>query len=320
MLSGKLHDCREFTIKSSSLGALCPHNGGSDMRQGIKAAIVCAAALMIHSNAAAKDAPVELAKCTSNLGTIAVVEGDTQGWLKYNLGSPRELLAAMAIESGCFTPHNAGSGAPATYLMNVIAGDAEEVDKGMEMAKSAAFEGLVRSGAASQVLGRVPFAGAMLGAFGGLGGKKKTVAAGIRVISPANGMTLVSGSGTVKKSTLTFAGMGGGWNQGAVNSGYSGSKDGQMLAEAFMMAFNAVAAQQSTLAAIPAAAAPVAAAVSATVAVDTKMLSTPAAGAASLRALRAGTALTPTGKREGLFVEVSDSFGTKGWVSVENLK
>ena len=290
------------------------------MQTGMKTVIAGAAALLISTSAVAKDAPVELAKCTSNLGTIAVVEGDTQGWLKYNLGSPRELLAAMAIESGCFTPHSAGSGAPATYLMNVIAGDAEEVDKGMEMAKSAAFEGLVRSGAAVQVLSKVPFAGAMLGAFGGLGGKKKTVAAGIRVISPANGMALVSGSGTVKKSTLTFAGIGGGWSQGANASGYSGSKDGKMLAEAFMMAFNAVAAQQSTLASIPVAAAPAAAAASAMVAVDTKMLATPAAGASSLRVLRAGTTLTTTGKREGLFVEVADNFGTKGWVSVESLK
>ena len=289
------------------------------MRQGYKVAIVATVALVMSSSAVAKDAPIELAKCTSNLGTIAVVEGDTQGWLKYNLGSPRELLAAMALESGCFTPHSAGSGVPATYLMNVIAGDAEEVDKGMEMAKSAAFEGLVRSGAAVQVLSRVPFAGAMLGAFGGLGGKKKTVAAGIRVISPANGMTLVSGSGTVKKSTLTFAGIGGGWSQGANASGYSGSKDGKMLAEAFMRAFNAVAAQQSTLSSLPLAT-PAAAAASAMVAVDTKMLASPAAGAASLRALRAGTALMPTGKREGLFVEVTDNFGTKGWISVENLK
>ena len=290
------------------------------MRQGYKVAIVATVALVMSSSAVAKDAPIELAKCTSNLGTIAVVEGDTQGWLKYNLGSPRELLAVMALESGCFTPHSAGSGAPATYLMNVIAGDAEEVDKGMELAKSAAFEGLVRSGAAVQVLSRVPFAGAMLGAFGGIGGKKKTVAAGIRVISPANGMTLVSGSGTVKKSTLTFAGLSGGWSQGANASGYNGSKDGKMLAEAFMMAFNAVAAQQSTLASMPVAAPAAPAMASATVAIDAKMLASPLAGAASLRALRAGTALTPTGKREGLFVEVTDNFGTKGWISVENLK
>lgn len=289
------------------------------MRNKYKIVIAVLAASLASGGVVAKDAPVVLAKCSANMGTIAVVEGDTQGWLKYNLGSPRELLSAMVVESGCFTPHNAVSGKPATYLMNVIAGDAEEVDRGMEMAKGAVVEGLMRSGAAGQLLGRVPLGGAMLGMLGGLGGKKKTVAAGIRVISPATGATLISGSGTVKKSTLTFAGMGG-WAQTASASGYGGSKNGQMLTEAFIIAFNAVAGQQSVLASMPVATASVAVVTNATVAVNTSMLATPVAGAVSLRSLRAGTTLTPTGKREGLFVEVTDNFGTKGWVSVENLK
>ena len=42
---------------------------------------------------------VALASCETSLGTIAVVEGDTQGWSKYGLGSPRELIAALAQES-----------------------------------------------------------------------------------------------------------------------------------------------------------------------------------------------------------------------------
>ena len=289
------------------------------MRNKYKIVIAALTASLASGGVVAKDAPVVLAKCSANMGTIAVVEGDTQGWLKYKLGSPRELLSAMVVESGCFTPHNAVSGKPATYLMNVIAGDAEEVDRGMEMAKGAVVEGLMRSGAAGQLLGRVPLGGAMLGMLGGLGGKKKTVAAGIRVISPATGATLISGSGTVKKSTLTFAGMGG-WAQTASASGYGGSKNGQMLTEAFIIAFNAVAGQQSVLASMPVATASVAVVTNATVAVNTSMLATPVAGAVSLRSLRAGTTLTPTGKREGLFVEVTDNFGTKGWVSVENLK
>ena len=289
------------------------------MRNKYKIVIAVLTASLASGGVVAKDEPVVLAKCSANMGTIAVVEGDTQGWLKYNLGSPRELLLAMVVESGCFTPYNAVSGKPATYLMNVIAGDAEEVDRGMEMAKGAVVEGLMRSGAAGQLLGRVPLGGAMLGMLGGLGGKKKTVAAGIRVISPATGATLISGSGTVKKSTLTFAGMGG-WAQTASASGYGGSKNGQMLTEAFIIAFNAVAGQQSVLASMPVATASVAVVTNATVAVNTSMLATPVAGAVSLRSLRAGTTLTPTGKREGLFVEVTDNFGTKGWVSVENLK
>jgi hypothetical protein len=267
---------------------------------------------------AAKETPVEPVKCEKSFGTIAVVEGDTQGWSKFGLGSPRELISALVAQSGCFTLHDPSSGQNAKYLMNVIAGDKEEVDKGMEMAKTAAANALVRSGAAGTLLGRVPMGGAMLGMLGGLGGKKKTVAAGIRMISPASGATMVSGSGEVRKSSLTFGGINGGWQQGAVSAGYANSKDGQMLTEAFVRAYNSVVTQGSALGA----AGPVAAIVStnAIVAAATSMYSAPNKTAAVTRALRAETSLTPTGKRDGLFIEVTDSYGTTGWVSVEDLK
>ncbi|WP_324262364.1 SH3 domain-containing protein [Altererythrobacter sp. H2] len=264
--------------------------------------------------------PVQLTTCTQAYGTIAVVEGDTQGWTKYGLSSPRELINALAMESGCFTPHNPAGGKPADFLLNVIAGDAEEVDKSIDLAKSAATEGLIRSGAAGSLLTRVPMGGALLGAFGGLGGKKKIVAAGIKVLSPATGQTIATGSGEVRKSSLTLGGaggVGGGWAQGVQNAGYGTSKDGKMLAEAFIIAFNAVAAQGPALAQAPKAAAPAAA--GASVVSETTMRAAPAAGAAEVRKLRAGTTLTPTGKRDGLFIEVEDSFGTRGWVSVEYL-
>lgn len=266
---------------------------------------------------AAKAPPPELAKCESSLGTVALVDGDTAGWTKFGLGSPRELLNAMAVESGCFTPQPAGSAQPVRFLINAIAGDKEEVDRGVELAKGAAVEGLVRSGAVGGLARSVPGAG-MLGMFGGLGGKKKTFAAGLRVISPQSGMTIASGTGSVTKSSLTFGGSQG-WASGAATAGYGSSKDGQALTEAFMIAFNALVAQQAAIASAPQPAA-AAAAPGATVAVDTSLRATPLATGALVRSLRAGTTLNPTGKREGLFVEVTDNFGTTGWVSVEDLK
>ncbi len=200
---------------------------------------------------AAKEPAVELIRCEKSYGSVAVVEGDTQGWAQYGLGSPRSLITALATESGCFTVHNPASGTPATFLLNVIAGSKEEVDQGVNMAKTAAMEGLVRSGAAGSLLGSVPMGGALLGAFSGFGGKKKIVAAGIRMISPMNGQTMVAGSGEVKASTLSFGNAAGvpmaGWMAGAQASGYGGSKDGKMLVEAFVKAFNAVVAQGSAL-------------------------------------------------------------------------
>lgn len=274
--------------------------------------------------AADKEPPVTLTKCDKSYGSVALVDGDTQGWTKYGLSSPRELIAAMARESGCFSLHDPASGKPATFLMNVIAGDKEEVDQAIEKAKGVAMEGLVRSGAASGMMRSIPGAGSMLGMFGGFGGKKKVVAAGIRLISPANGQTVASGSGEVKKTTISFGGGGG--TLGAVASGatgaaYAGSKDGQMLIEAFVKAFNGLSGQGPALASLAPAAAPAPAApANATTAIDTKMFTAADLKSATLRTVRAGTALTPTGQRQGLFIEVQDSFGTKGWVSVEDMR
>lgn len=267
---------------------------------------------------AAKKQPVALTHCDSSYGVIAVVDGDTQGWSKFGLGSPRELVSTIARESGCFEVHNAASAEPATFLVNVIAGDKEEVDQGIQTAKGVATDALVRSGAAGQVLGRVPGAGALLGMFGGLGGKKKTVAAGIRIVSPVNGQTLVSGTGQVKKSTLSFRGGGTPWIAGANAAGYGDSKNGKLLTEAFIIAFNSVVSQAGALAA--AQMAPAKDAVTYTTAVDTNMYVEADAAGLAVRALRADTELHPTGNKDGLFVEVSDNYGSKGWVSVEDLR
>ncbi len=274
--------------------------------------------------AADKEPPVTLTKCDRSYGSVALVDGDTQGWTKYGLSSPRELIAAMARESGCFSLHDPASGKPATFLMNVIAGDKEEVDQAIEKAKGVAMEGLVRSGAASGMMRSIPGAGSMLGMFGGFGGKKKVVAAGIRLISPANGQTVASGSGEVKKTTISF-GNGGGTigavASGATGAAYAGSKDGQMLIEAFVKAFNGLSGQGPALASLAPAAAPAPAVpANATTAIDTRMFAAADLKSATLRTVRAGTALTPTGQRQGLFIEVQDSFGTKGWVSVEDMR
>src|SRR3546814_12811702 len=121
--------------------------------------------------------------------------------------------------------------------MNVVAGDSEEVDKSIEMAKSAAVEGLVRSGAASSIVSKVPIGGALFSAFGGLGGKKKRVAAGIKLISPATGRTIVTGSGEVKQRTLSFGG-GNSLTAGADARGFAASRDGNMLVGAFCQECN----------------------------------------------------------------------------------
>lgn len=195
------------------------------------------------SPAAAKDAepPVTIAKCASSYGSIAVVDGETQGWTRFGLGSPRDLIAALAAESGCFSAFDPASGQPATYLLNVIAGDKEEVDRTTSLVSGAGKQ------AANRLVGGLG-GRALGGLMGGLGGRRKTVAAGLRLISPASGQTLLTGTGEVSKTTISIQGLGtfGGTGAGA----YGASKDGQMLVEAFIKAFNAVSGQGAALAAM----------------------------------------------------------------------
>jgi hypothetical protein len=261
------------------------------------------------------DKTVELTKCDASYGSIAITDGDQQGWTELKLSSPRALLATLIEKSGCFTLHNPASGKPADFLLSAIAGSKEEIDKSMNLAKGAITEGLVRSGVAGSVISKVPMGGALMGMFGGLGGKKKTVMAGLRIMSPATGQTLITGTGESRKSFIKLMGAGD-WAGNA--GGYEGSNDGKMLTGAYIEAFNGLAAQGNVLASLKPAAP--AAAEAYTVAVDTQLWATPAKTGTALRALRAATTLNPTGAREGLFVEVTDNYGTKGWVSVEDLK
>ena len=210
------------------------------------------------------------------------------------------------MESGCFTVDNPNDQVPARFLVTALAGTAEEVDQSLELAKGAATEALLRSGAAGSLLGGVPGGGALLAMFGGLGGKKKTVAAG---------------QGVVKKSSIDFGNASYGWAGAAADaSGYQGSKNGKMLTEAFVLAFNQIVGQRELMLGASEAAGVAGDEPDAVAAVATVMRHAPSAAGKAVRNLRAGTQLSPTGKRDGLFIEVQDNFGTTGWVSVEDLQ
>ncbi|NCP10624.1 MAG: SH3 domain-containing protein [Sphingomonadales bacterium] len=293
------------------------------IRSGLAAGALALVAATATPALAKDKEEVKITKCETSHGTVAITDGDAQGWSKFGLSSPRGMIGAMVTESGCFTLQT-DPGKPADYLISAVAGSQEEIDQSINVAKGVVTEGLLRTGALGQIASKVPFAGSLLGAFGGLGGKKKTISAGLRLVSPANGQTLIAGTGQSQKSIMKIMGASE-WvatAQGAMG-GYATSKDGQMVTSAFVEAYNALVAQAGALAvAQQAAAGAPTAQVSTeyTVAVDTGLMASGATGAARVRDVRKGTKLIPTGKRDGLFVEVKDSYGTQGWVSVEDLE
>jgi hypothetical protein len=286
------------------------------------AAGVCLTAVPASAADKAKETLPTITKCASSYGSVALADGDSQGWTEFGLGSPRELLAAIVAESGCFTMHSTATGVPATFLMSAVAGSSEAVDQNIGAVKTAAVQGLARAGALGKLGGFGGAGGKALGMLGGLGGKKKVIAAGLRVLSPSTGQTVAYGSAESVKSSLTLGGAGGwGFANSAAGgvSQYTGSKDGMQLATAFIKAFNTVTQQSGALASVPKPVAAVPAVATVSTAIDTSLYAQASKGAV-VRALRAGTQLIPTGKRQGIFVEVKDSFGTQGWVSVEDMK
>jgi hypothetical protein len=215
--------------------------------KSLRLAAAATLALAAASAASAKDeSPPSVAKCDSAIGTIAITDGDQQGWTQVKLSSPRAMLAALIEQSGCFTLHNPASGKPADFLLSATAGSKEEIDKSMNLAKGALTEGLVRSGAAAQVLSSVPMGGALLGAFSRFGGKKKTVYAGLRIMSPMTGQTLAAGSGESSKSFVKIL-DGSDWANAGAMGGYASSADGKMLTGAYVQAFNALVSQRGAL-------------------------------------------------------------------------
>ena len=299
-----------------------------DVLQGLAAFAVTAALLAPASPswAAPAEAAATLAKCASPHGSVAITDGDTQGWTQFDLSSPRPLIAAMIQQSGCFTLHDPASGKPADFLISAVAGSKEEIDKTMDVAKSALAQGIVRSGAASQLISRVPMGGALFSAFSGFGSKKKTISAGLRIVSPASGQTLISGVGESRKSTVGIIGTSD-WvaaSQGAMGQ-YATSGNGKMLSAAFLEAYNSLVAQAGILRATSVIAAVATTPVATTaqsyiVAADTNLWPQAKKAGVPVRALRASSEVMPTGKKSGLFVEVADKYGNKGWISVEDLR
>src|SRR6185437_10384049 len=99
-------------------------------RKTIRITGLATIAMLAAAPAAARDeAPPSVAHCGQPLGTIAVTDGDQQGWTQMNLTSPRPMLATMIAQSGCFTLHDPASGRAADFLLTAITGSKEEVDR-----------------------------------------------------------------------------------------------------------------------------------------------------------------------------------------------
>ena len=267
----------------------------------------------------------EIPTCGHVLGTIALVDGDGQGWKAYQLGAPSTLLKTFISKSGCFKLVNRGAGMDAIKREQALAGSGNlqrRSNVGGGQIKTADWLLVADVAGQNQNSGGSgvgALAGGLLGSkFGGLG----ALAGGIStskveaqtVLSLVNTRTSEEEyniEGFAKKSDVSF-GLGGfsGWS-GAGGGAYASTDVGKVVGLAFLDAYRQLVTQMGGLSANVVAAAPRQSFI-ATVNIDMKR--SPSKSSGTVRRIDSGMMVFPIGGKEGMWWEVEDENGNVGWV------
>jgi curli biogenesis system outer membrane secretion channel CsgG len=300
---------------------------------------ITAAVCLLSSSAFAADirdktekAKAEIPTCSRNLGTVAVREPDNKWWEGLKLDSPEALIKVLVMRSGCFTVLDRGKGFEMMQQERALASGGQlqgGANLGGGQMKAADYI-LVPDITSKNNNSSGTNVGGLLGGF--MGGFAGAIVSGISISSKTADVTLSLGNvrtsemqaiteGHGDKTDVGFSlgggGFGGGVFGGAGVSSYSGTAIGQVIILAYIDAYTKLVTQLGGLSATPAAmAAPQ----------QTVTLSRPGALRASpsekgkvVRMLDPGMILYPTGASEGVWREVSDEVGNKGWVSNASL-
>ncbi len=307
-------------------------------RTSLRAAAASAIALCVLmpavSPAAAESAQdrrsreqAELPVCTKRLGTIAIVEPETNWWTQYGLGSPEALLKVFVMRSGCFGLVDRGKGMAAIQAERALAsgGDLRQgSNQGKGQIKTADYvlvPDLVskNSNAGGFNVGGLigGFIGGPIGGLvGGINISKKTADVVLTVTDVRSSEQVAMQEGHAKKNDLGWGGggaiFGGGGFGGAGASGYADTEIGQVITLAYLDAYTKLIAQFGGL---PANASEANTMQAVTMTKPGRLYSSPSTSSSVVRTLDPGMMLYPSGNKDGVWWEVKDELGNQGWVS-----
>lgn len=262
--------------------------------------------------------------CTHKIGTLSVHEPDNRWWEGLGLESPEALIKVFVMHSGCFTLLDRGKGFAAVQQERALAGEGE-LQQGSNMGKGqikAADYVLVPDIVSKNGNAGGANIGGMLGGFvpGGWG----TLLSGINISKKTADVVLtVTNVRTTEQEAMEeghadktdigfgFGGAGGGWSAfgGAGVTSYTSTEIGQVVTLAYLEAYTKLVGDMGGLSG---GAAPQQAV---TMARPGLMRGDASETAKVVRSLSAGMMLYPTGNKNGVWWEVTDELGNKGWVS-----
>jgi curli biogenesis system outer membrane secretion channel CsgG len=279
----------------------------------------------IEKQRAAKTA--ELPTCPKPIGTMGISDPENRWWEGLGLGNPEALLRIYAQKSGCFRLVNRSQrGMAAMQTERSLAASGEmrgggTIGKGQMV--QADFTLIPNIVTANRNKGGNRFGG-LLGAFvpgiggallGGIDVKKRSANVTLEVVNNKSSEEFVT-EGQATKTDVGFGAGGGIFAGGFLGaggaSGYADTEIGQVIALAYLDAFNKLV---SDLGGLEAAAGGPQAERAVVMKNPGRMFAGPALSAKVIKPLDGGAMLYPTGNKQAGFWEVADELGTKGWVS-----
>jgi curli biogenesis system outer membrane secretion channel CsgG len=278
-------------------------------------------------NSSSSNAP-DVPHCDHPIGVAAIKEPDRDWWTPLGLSDPEAVIKMFALRSGCVRVVDRNQGLAMREQESGLnaSGDLQRgsnIGRGQVLAADYfIIPDIARQNANS---GGGNFGG-LAGSF--LPGGWGAVAASISVKSSEADtlLTLVDArtteqmyiaEGHAKKTDVGFGG-GGGWGGwagfgGLAGSGYTNTDIGKVIMAAYFNAFvDLVHYMQSQQPGGAQADAPIAAQ---RVTTDVHLRTLPSTDAPSRYTVRTGALVYPTGKRDGIWMEVDDENGNRGWMS-----
>ncbi len=276
---------------------------------------------------AAESTTPQVPRCTRNLGTVSIQDGDThRGWMGMNLQPPAGLLRVVVQQSGCFTVVERGAGLDAAMRERELAGGGQ-LQRGSNvgggqiraadyvmLADVIAQDNNSSGGGLGAALGGV-VGGRLGGVIGGVGVRNQTAQT---TLTLANVRTTESFAteGNAQNRNFMWGGVGFLGGGGAGLGGYTDTEIGRVVTVAFIDAYTQMISQLGVLDTSAATAAPQ----QSYRTTQATPLRARAGAGSTLRNLPAGAVVFPLGEREGVWWRVEDENQNQGWVSNDHLE
>ncbi|HRD45142.1 MAG TPA: CsgG/HfaB family protein [Caulobacter sp.] len=280
---------------------------------------------------APKAATPELPRCARPLGTVAIQEPQQRWWERYGLGNPDRLLKLYASRSGCLRVVDRGAGLEMRSTERDLAGSGElqrgsNIGRGQVVAAdyfiipdlANADEDTGGNAVGGLVGGLV---GGQAGALiGGIKTKRLEAQALITLVDARTTEQLYVAEGTAQKTDLSWAGGGGVLGSTGLaalaGGGYADTEIGKIISAAYFNAYvDLVTHLQSGAVPTGAEASANAGQAAQVLTANVAVREAPSPNARVLYTAKQGSLVYPTGARNGVWMEVDDENGNRGWIS-----